>query len=320
MDSSSSPLKDIHNTQELGQHEESEAASSQISSSIAPAAEEAEILVQISPHSSLERDQYICYLASLSQLTQPSQAQRTDPGIGESSPPAASSSASSPIVVRDQGGTIPDSQSIFDSSSYKPTLTKSPTSSRATQTTEDIDTSIGSRLLPKDGSLSTTIATSSDPIEDGASPLAIPRRETRAASLLSKSSSSQGSGRILRKARISSVARRLSTTTDSEAAYTPQDLANSISLLSAEIRPNLDEAYQFEPISQGTTGHGQSENSPVNDKLGAADRQPDLPAVTLAGNNTFESAFQTQIPYLSDTQTRASTPSWPSSVGMSVKY
>ena len=314
VDSSSSPLKDIHITQELDTQEKGEIASSQLSSSIIPAAEEAQILVQISPHSSLEHEQYICYLASLSQVTQSSQVEQADSGIGESSPPAASS----PFVVHDQAGTIPDSQSLPNSSSYRPTI-KSTTSSSAGQTLGDVNIFIDPRLLHKNGLLSATSATSSDSIEDGASPLAIPRRETRASSLLLKSSPSQESERTLRKARISFAARQPSTTANTEAAYSLQGQVNSSSPACSRIGHGLVKGSHFEPVIQGTTGISRSGLPPLNDKLGAVDSQPDLSGVTPSGNDTSELAFQTQIPFLIESQTRDLTSGSPSSDGKLVR-
>ena len=320
MDSSSSSLKDIHKTQELNT-QETEIASSQPSSSIVPAAQEAEILVQISPHSSLERDQYIYYLPSLSQVTQSSQTEQAASSIGESSPPPISS----PFVVHDQVGIIPDLQSLPNSSSYHPTTTKPTISSSVTQTVGDVNPFEDPRLLHKNDLLSATSATSSDSIEDRASPLVILRRGTRTSSRLSKSSPSQNSERVLRKARNSFAAHKPPAAANTEAAHNRQGPENSVSPIStafpaAGIGHDLDELSQFQPVIQGTTGLGRSDLSPVNDKLSVGDRQPGLSEVTPAVNDSSELAFQTQIPYLFDSQIQELKSCLPSATGESVRF
>ena len=78
------------------------------------------IVVQISQHSSLDRDVYIAYQSSLSsEQTSSLVVPHKSSGLEEfSSSPATSSLA-------DSNGTIPDSQSLPDSSSYRPTSSTS---------------------------------------------------------------------------------------------------------------------------------------------------------------------------------------------------
>lgn len=77
--------------------------------------------VQISPHSSFERDQYILYQSSLStQGALSSLPPHQDSGLGESSP--------SSILISekaDQNDIVPDSQSLAGSSSYVPSTSAS---------------------------------------------------------------------------------------------------------------------------------------------------------------------------------------------------
>ena len=75
------------------------------------------ISVQISQHSSFDRDLYIAYQSSSSTQGNSSLLPpRPNPRLGESSPPATS-----PARTTNDNGVIPDSQSLPGSSSYKPT-------------------------------------------------------------------------------------------------------------------------------------------------------------------------------------------------------
>ena len=76
------------------------------------------ITVQISQHSSLDRDLYVAYQSSLSAQGHSSSLQsHPDSGLGEPAPPATSLSYSH--------GIVPDSQSLPGSSSYQPTSSPS---------------------------------------------------------------------------------------------------------------------------------------------------------------------------------------------------
>ena len=81
------------------------------------------VIVQISQHSSFERDLYITYQSSLlTQGNSSSLVQHPDSGLGESSPEPETSAA--PAIEKD--GIVPDSQSVPGSSSYVPTSSTSP--------------------------------------------------------------------------------------------------------------------------------------------------------------------------------------------------
>jgi len=122
------------------------------------------LLVQISPHSSFDRDQYLQYHSSLSvNSVLSSLPPHQDSGLGESSsPPDPSNSEVSPQIR-----IVPDSQSVPGSSSYVPTpsvsdtnIGASPTSGywRPTYTSTSFDQDTG--LLTEDEIIS------SDPVED----------------------------------------------------------------------------------------------------------------------------------------------------------
>ena len=77
-----------------------------------------DLFVQISQHSSLDRDQYLHYHSSLSTRSYLSSAPpHEDSGLGESSPAPEDSSPWKSI----HGGIVPDSQSLPGSSDYHPT-------------------------------------------------------------------------------------------------------------------------------------------------------------------------------------------------------
>ena len=126
------------------------------------------ISVQISPpHSSLDREQYILYLASISQQTaQSSHDRQPESDLGKSSPtPSGRRVAGS----RDYNTIIPDSQSLPGSSTYNPSTTYS-TDAGLTQ----IDTqNLSSNLLtqesaPEDLVRKSYVIDSSDCIDDTA--------------------------------------------------------------------------------------------------------------------------------------------------------
>ena len=76
-----------------------------------------ELFVQVSQHSSLDRDQYNCYQSSLSVRSYLSSAPlHEDSGLGESSPAPEASE----LCKYDQEGIVPDSQSLPGSSTYRP--------------------------------------------------------------------------------------------------------------------------------------------------------------------------------------------------------
>ena len=81
------------------------------------------VIVQISQHSSFERDLYIAYQSSLStQGNSSSLVQHPDSGLGESSPEPET--FATPAIEKD--GIVPDSQSVPGSSSYVPPSSTSP--------------------------------------------------------------------------------------------------------------------------------------------------------------------------------------------------
>ena len=99
------------------------------------------IAVQISPpHSSLDREQYILYLASISQQTaQSSHGRQPESDLGESSPaPAGRRVAGS----RDYNTIIPDSQSLPGSSTYNPSTTFSADAGLTQIATQNLSSSL----------------------------------------------------------------------------------------------------------------------------------------------------------------------------------
>ena len=130
--------------------------------------------MEISQHSSLDRDQYLVYLAS-----QPSQNQEHcrrepfDSGIGESSPVPQNIGESSPLTYSSpyedlpEDGSIPESYSVHNSSNYKlshrdsatsGSEKRSPNRSRITHLDTTLSASARSPILSQ--------SASSDPIED----------------------------------------------------------------------------------------------------------------------------------------------------------
>ena len=87
-------------------------------------------MVQVSQHSSFDRDLYITYQSSLStQGNSSSVAQHPDSGLGDSSPEPETSVT--PAIEKD--GIVPDSQSVPGSSSYVPISSTSPHSTGVDQ-------------------------------------------------------------------------------------------------------------------------------------------------------------------------------------------
>lgn len=121
------------------------------------------LAVQISQHSSFDREQYVHFLASGSAQGLPSsEPQHQDSGLGSSSP--LQQAVPEPVVFYREG-IVPDSQSLPGSSSYLPTSSRSvDTSAGLVQRTA----SSGSRGNAfEDVTLSIEV---SDPIEDPSSP------------------------------------------------------------------------------------------------------------------------------------------------------
>ena len=105
------------------------------------------VVVQISPpHSSLDRDQYDFYIASLSQQSvQTSQIEDPDSGLGESSPAIPDTAA---VVRSNFPSIIPDSQSLPGSSTYEQSTSKSSIHLSRTQiATQDLSTNISGREI-----------------------------------------------------------------------------------------------------------------------------------------------------------------------------
>ncbi len=117
------------------------------------------LLVQISQHSSFDRDQYVQYQSSLSANSVLSTLPpHQDSGLGESSPPTEISN-----LVR----IVPDSQSAHGSSSYVPTPSVSDTNIRASPTTGYRKLTYISTSFDQDtGLLTEDEILSTDPVED----------------------------------------------------------------------------------------------------------------------------------------------------------
>lgn len=92
-------------------------------------------MVQVSQHSSFDKDLYNTYQSSLStQRNSSSVAQHPDSGLGDSSPEPETSAT--PVIEKD--GIVPDSQSVPGSSSYVPTSSTYPQSTSVDQKLTDL--------------------------------------------------------------------------------------------------------------------------------------------------------------------------------------
>ena len=158
IDLSSSPPRETAESREVP-----EVADSQLP--LPPSVEEPKIAIQISPHSSLDRQQFPQYSSNLgASVTSTTQTEQVDSGLSVSSP----ASTQLDWVDFNQSGIVPDSQSFEGSASYITTQSKSDSGPSATQFTAEADSTSASNLL---ASLSVELPNApSDPIEDSSNP------------------------------------------------------------------------------------------------------------------------------------------------------
>lgn len=158
VDLSSSPARGIEETQAVA-----EVADSQLPLPLI--VDEPGIAVQISPHSSLDRQQFLQYSSNLgAPLTLGAQPEQIDSIVGESSP----ASTLLDWVDFHQSGIVPDSQSLEGSASYIATQSKTDSRLSATQSTIGAHSNSASNLL---ASLSVEPPNEpSDTIQDSSNP------------------------------------------------------------------------------------------------------------------------------------------------------
>lgn len=130
-----------------------------------PVVDESGIAVQISHHSSLDRQQFPQYSSNLgAPVTSTAHTEQVDSISSVSSP----TSTQPDRVDFNQSGIVPDSQSLEGSASYIPTQSKSDSGPGATQFTAEAHSSSASNLL---ASLRVELPNApSDPIEHSSNP------------------------------------------------------------------------------------------------------------------------------------------------------
>ncbi|MCJ1475834.1 hypothetical protein MMC13_004498 [Lambiella insularis] len=265
-------------------------------SSTAP---QSELLVQISPHSSVDRSQYLEYLASLSSQGQGySQRYQIDSGISESSPVPYSSPYAAPVSSR----VIPDSQSGPNSSSYIHTDTSSSLTQNENQVENKDREDSSPRLRLGDKSSSLAGTAKSDPIED----IPVSRRSPRrAASITSQQSASQPTQKKTAESPSEGVSHRsrrhpLHVVSSLEREIHDEPKSTSINNSDKKLADSegvVLNSSTFEPLTQGTasgfrnTASASKKASPASSGYQLENQQR-----FLADNSPHELAFQTQVP------------------------
>ena len=126
-----------------------------------PFVDEPRIAVQISPHSSLDRQQFVQYSSNLgAPFTSTAQTEQVDSGLSESSP----ASTQLDWVGFNQSGIVPDSQSLEGSASYVATQSKTASGLSNTQSATEAHSNSASDLLASPSV--EHLNAPSDPIED----------------------------------------------------------------------------------------------------------------------------------------------------------
>lgn len=316
---SSSPTKDsqdIHaaSTQETSQVQDNQLPQSSLSSSDQP-----NLRVEITPHSSLDPEQYRLYLASQSVRVQEASLQeQADSGFDESS----SISASPQYPGRVRGDVVPDSQSLPNSSSYLPTESRSTPSVIQTSGEDSRGGFIDPRLLLGRRSCSINITAGSDPIED------ISSSQDLSESLF-VGNHHHSESIVIEDSRIDSTGHYSSSQFHNPSAgsnpkvavfalerQSVNGLQTSSGLEVAAPSERLVASSVFEPDTQGTSGISR----PSADTTTNANLCPEDIQVTSAQDisneyNPHSLAFQTQLPLRFDECLSESTPESPSTPG-----
>ena len=275
--------------------------------------------MRITPHSSLDPEQYRIYVSSQSiQAQQTSQLEQPDSGFDESSP--ISASPQDPIQIR--GGIVPDSQSIPNFSSYLPTEIKS--SSSVVQASEDDNRGrfIDPRLLAQRELSSVHISADSDPIEDIISSQDLPEHIDAGNRQLSESIVIEDSRRDSRGQNRSSDLHPHSIVSSLEVAallpgrqaYSGDSASPGLNITSTGARPLV--SSNFEPDTQGSSCIVRpSAGTLINDSPNRQKPQPELAQNIPNEHSTDSLTFQTQVPLHFEDQRSELAPESPSTPG-----
>jgi len=316
---SSSPTKESQQTQVESPLETSVVSDSQLPQPLPPSSEQPDLRVEITPHSSLDPEQYRLYLASQSiqAQQQSSQQEQVDSGFDESSP----ISASPQYPVRVRSGIVPDSQSVPNSSSYLPTESKSSSSVIHTSEEDNRGGFIDPRLLKRQPS-SVHVSADSDPIVEFSSSQDLSEHFTVGHRQLLEPVVIQDSRRDSRSHYSSSDLHIRSTSSSPEGAVLAlkrqSDSRNQTSpglqIIDTRARPLVSSV--FEPDTQGTSGIVQARaGNLTNDSLDREDLQPVLAQAIPNEHNADSLTFQTQVPLPFDDQHSEFAPDSPSTPG-----
>ena len=259
--------------------------------------------MEISPHSSLDPEQYRLYLASQSiQSQQFLQQEQADSGIDDSSP----ISASLRYPERVRSGIVPDSQSIPGSSSYLPT--DSIDSPSVSHTSGDIRGGfIDPRLLSRRESPNVRISTGSDPIQDTFSSQGLSERPTAQNRQLSEPIEIEDSRRDSRNQyssfelyyRSTASSPGITALTLGNQFNSPNQTASGPGIADSRVGPVPSSL--FEPETEGTSGIAlPSTGISTNDNLDPEGLQSDLAQEIPNDKDADTLAFQTQIPLAFD--------------------
>ncbi|MCJ1286065.1 hypothetical protein MMC26_005407 [Xylographa opegraphella] len=299
INSSSSPIENRQQNQQPATPEVASTVDSQLTPPSSCTTAQPGLAIEISPHSTLRRSQFVYYSVAVSSQSQEyTQQDQVDSGIGESSPAPA---YRSPYAALHRSGIIPDSQSLPGSASYIFTNSKSSTNlgvrpSTASPTSRVIDTrsSVHSRSSSlADAEISESIETS------------VPLRGSgRLSTSTSPGQSTPVSQRSKRKSpNIKRRAHPLRIVSSPEGGPQQETEINDPELQSCLIdhstrsKDAREISSAFEPLTQGTKSI-----SPLRAELQAiesvsAKRLPDSREAFLLNYESQDSNFQTQIPF-----------------------
>jgi len=310
---SSSPTKDSQASHADSIQESSQVGDNQLSQSSLPSSDQQDLRIEITPHSSLDPEQYRVYLASQSiQAQQASQQDQADSGFDESS----SISASPQYPGRVRSDVVPDSQSLPNSSSYHPPEGRSSPSVIQTSGEDSRGGFLDPRLLLKKGSCSINITASSDPIEDISSSQDLSERLFVGRHQLSGSIVIEDSRRDSNGHYSSSQLHNPSTGSSPKTEVLALERQTSSGLEVAALRGQPVVSSVFEPDTQGTSGISRpSADIPTNANLDPEGIQAALVQDISDGHNTHSLVFQTQLPLPFDDCLSESAPESPSTPG-----